>query len=317
MIQVLRLATRRLLVLPILLFGVTLMVFILMQFAPSDPAFNALGEGATQEQREAFAEEQGLNDPFPIRYGRFLGDLLHGDLGVTAPPSKPVAEMIGTALPLTLQLTALGIAIAAIWATILGVVAALYRDRWPDHAIRMISIAGFATPSFWLGILLIQLFSLDLGWFPSGGYVNPADSVSGWLRSLFMPALALGIPVAAQLTRVVRTSMVEELDRDYVRTAVGNGLPYRLVVARNVLRNALISPVTVLGLRVGYVLGGAVVIETIFNLPGMGLLILTGVTGADTALVQGAVLSIATLFILINMVVDLLYLLINPRIRAV
>lgn len=317
MTQLVRLAARRLLLLPLMLFGITVLVFVVMQFAPTDPAFNALGDGSTQEQREVFAEERGLNDPLPVRYGRFLGDLAQGDFGVTAPPSKPVVELISSALPLTLQLTFLGLVMAAVVATGLGVLAALYRDRWPDQVIRVVSIAGFATPSFWLGILLIQQFSLGLDWFPSGGYVNPADSVVGWLRSLILPATALAVPVAAQLTRVVRTSMVEELDRDYVRTAVGNGLPYWLVVSRNVLRNALITPVTVLGLRVGYVLGGAVVIETIFSLPGMGLLILTGVTGSDTALVQGTVLTIAVIFVLVNIIVDLLYLVINPRIRAV
>jgi peptide/nickel transport system permease protein len=317
MVALLRLAGRRLLALPPMILGITLLVFLVMQFAPSDPAYNALGEGASEQARQAFREAHGLDDPIFVRYGRFLIDMLHGDLGVTTPPSRPVTDLIGTAFPLTLQLTFLGLLIAIVLSLALGVTAALYRDKWADQVIRVFSIAAVATPSFWLGILLIQWFAVGTPIFPSGGYVNPADSVTGWLRSLALPAFALGIPVSASLIRVVRTSMVEELDRDYVRTAIGCGLPYRVVVARNVLRNALITPVTVIGLRVGYLLGGAVIIETIFTLPGMGQLILNGVTSGDAALVQGTVLVIALAFVVVNIVVDLLYLVVNPRIRTV
>ena len=172
-------------------------------------------------------------------------------------------------------------------------------------------------PSFWLAILLIQQFALTWPIFPTGGYTSPQDSFGGWLQSMFLPALALAVPVAASLTRVVRTSMVEELDRDYVRTAIGSGLPRSVVIGRNVFRNALITPITVLGLRVGYLLGGAIVIEVIFDLPGMGQLILNGVTAGDTNLVQGVTITIALTFVIVNTIVDLLYLVVNPRIRTV
>ncbi|MFF2496437.1 ABC transporter permease [Agromyces sp. NPDC058064] len=317
MTTLLRLMLRRLAVLPIMVLGITALVFFVMQFAPGDPAINALGESSSQEAREAYREQMGLNDPVFVQYLRFLGDLLHSDLGTTVPPAQPVSEAIATAFPLTLQLTLLGLVIAAVLSLTMGVTGALYRDRWPDQLTRVLSIAGIAIPSFWLAILLIQAFALGLGWFPTGGYVNPADSFSGWLISMTLPAIALGIPVAASLTRVVRTSMVEELDRDYVRTAIGSGIPRSVVVGRNVLRNALITPVTVLGLRIGYLLGGAVVIEVIFDLPGMGKLILNGVTNNDINLVQGVTLTIALTFVVVNIVVDLLYLLINPRIRTV
>ncbi|MEA9984371.1 MULTISPECIES: ABC transporter permease [Subtercola] len=317
MIALARLAGRRLLWLPFMVLGITLLVFFVMQFSPTDPATNALGESATEAAKQAYRAANGLNDPVFEQYFRFLGGLFTGNLGNTVPPAKPVTTLISTAFPLTLQLTFLGLVIAVVLALVLGVAAALYRDRWPDQVIRVVSIAGIATPSFWLAILLIKTFALDLNWFPSGGYVNPGDSLGGWFASMWLPALALGVPVAASLTRVVRTSMVEELDRDYVRTAIGSGLPMHVVVGRNVLRNALITPVTVLGLRVGYLLGGAVVIEVIFDLPGMGELILNGVTSGDTNLVQGVTLVIALTFVVVNIVVDLLYLVINPRIRAV
>ncbi|MER8084691.1 ABC transporter substrate-binding protein [Streptomyces sp. NPDC058316] len=190
------------------------------------------------------------------------------------------------------------------------------QDRWPDQLFRVLSMAGVAIPSFWLGVPLIQQFALNTRIFPTGGYTSPADSVSGWLTTMALPAISLALPVSASLARLVRTSMVAELDRDYVRTARGNGLPPLLVI-RSVLRNALVTPLTVLGIKVGYMLSGAVVIEAIFDLPGMGKLILEGVTGGDVALVQGTVLTIAIAFLMVNVIVDLLYLLVNPRIRTV
>lgn len=255
-------------------------------------------------------------DPLPLRYVHFVGALLHGDLGTSALTRAPVAEQVTTALPLTLQLTFLGLAFAVVLALAGGVTAAVYRDRFPDQAIRVVSLIGVAAPGFWLALLMIQYLAVDRGWFPTGGYINPADSVTGWLRTMALPAVALSLPVAAQLTRIVRTSVVEELDKDYVRTAIGGGLPPWVVVGRNVLRNALVNPLTVLGLRVGYLLGGAVVIETIFSLPGMGKLMIDAVQNGDPAVVEGVVLTTATGFVVVNLVIDILYLLVNPRLRA-
>ena len=317
MVAILRMLVRRLLALIPLMLGIILFVFIVMRFSNSDPAYAAFqGTNATQEQIHQFKLEAGLLDPLPVRYVSFVGDLLRGDMGTSVLTGAPVLESVLTALPLTLQLTFMGLTIAVVLAMLFGVLAAIFRDRWPDQVIRVISLAGVAAPSFWLALLLIQWLAVGQGLFPTGGYINPADSVSGWLRSLFLPALALSLPVAAQLTRIVRTSMVEELDKDYVRTAVGNGLPPAVVVGRNVLRNALINPLTVLGLRVGYLLGGAVVIETIFGLPGMGQLMINAVTNGDPAVVQGVVLTIAVGFVVVNLVVDVLYLLVNPRLRS-
>ncbi|NVM95636.1 ABC transporter permease [Arthrobacter wenxiniae] len=318
MANFLRLLGRRLAALPLMILGVTLLVFVVLQFAPGDRAVAALGEGASPAALAQYRQANGFNDPLFIQYFRYLGKLITGDFGSTLPPAKPITDVIASAFPVTLELTFLGVLIAIVISLVFGVLAALYRDTWVDQAIRVFSIAAIATPSFWLGILLIQWFALgDNSWFPSGGLADPSTGFSGWLSSMALPALALAIPVSASLIRVVRTSMVEELDRDYVRTAIGNGVPYTTVVSRNVLRNALVTPVTVLGLRIGYLLGGAVVIEMIFSLPGMGQQILNGITNVDTNLVQGVVLVIAITFVIVNIAVDLLYLLINPRIRTV
>lgn len=317
MTAVVRILLRRVALLVPLLLGIVLFVFLVMRFSHVDPA-SAFFQGAnpTPGQLHDFRERNGLLDPLPLRYVHFVGDLLHGDLGTSALTRAPVVDQVTTALPLTLQLTFLGLALAVVLALAGGVTAAVYRDRLPDQVIRVVSLVGVAAPGFWLALLMIQYLAVDRGWFPTGGYVNPADSLTGWLRTMALPAFALSLPVAAQLTRIVRTSVVEELDKDYVRTAIGSGLPPRVVVGRNVLRNALVNPLTVLGLRVGYLLGGAVVIETIFSLPGMGKLMIDAVQNGDPAVVQGVVLTTATGFVVVNLLIDILYLLVNPRLRA-
>jgi peptide/nickel transport system permease protein len=317
MAVIVRMLVRRILILVPLLLGVILFVFIIMRFSNNKPEYAYFqGANPTQEQIHQFQEENGLLDPLPVRYVRFVGDLIQGDMGTSVLTKAPVLDSVVTAMPLTLQLTFMGLAIAIVLALIFGITAALFRDRWPDQLIRLVSLIGVAAPAFWLALLMIQYLAVDQGWFPTGGYINPADSFSGWLRGMILPAMSLSLPVAAQLTRIIRTSMVEELDKDYVRTAIGSGLPPIVVVGRNVLRNALINPLTVLGLRVGYLLGGAVVIEQIYALPGMGQLMINGVRDGDPAVVQGVVLTIATGFVVVNLIVDILYLLVNPRLRS-
>jgi peptide/nickel transport system permease protein len=298
-----------------LLLGVTLFVFVVMRFSPVDPAIAALGE-VPEEQLQQFRQDNGLLDPWPVQYGRFLWQLLHGDFGVSVITRQSVGDTITTALPLTIQLTLMGLVIAVVLALLLGITSAVFRDRWPDQLIRLVSLAGIAAPAFWIALLLVQWLAVGEGLFPTSGYISPADSFSGWLNSMTLPAIALSMPVTAQLTRIIRTSMVEELDKDYVRTARGGGLPPVVVVGRNVLRNALVTPLTVLGLRVGYLLGGAVVIETMFALPGMGQNMIQAVTDGDTAKVQGFVLTIALIFVLVNLIVDILYVIANPRLRS-
>ncbi|WP_130812412.1 ABC transporter permease [Olsenella sp. Marseille-P4559] len=316
--NLLRLIGRRLIALPIMALGVTILVFFLMSFSKVDPAYNALGESATPEAVAQYHEEHGLDDPLPVRYVRYMEGLLHGDLGTYGAASYSVGERVAKALPVTIQLTFMGLLIGAILSFALGVLAALYRDRWPDQVIRVISIAGIATPSFWLAVLMILVFSSYLHVLPASGPLpSPAQNFGGYMARMILPSVALAFPLTGQMTRIVRTAMVEELDKDYVRTAKGAGLPNAVIVGKNVLRNALITPVTTLGLKIGYLMGGAVVIETIFNLPGMGMAILEGIQGNETMLVQGVVIVVALSFIVINIVVDMLYLLINPRIRTV
>ena len=314
--NLLRLIGRRLVALPIMVVGVSFLVFFIMSLSPVDPAYSALGESATPEALEAYRNQHGLNDPFFVQYGRYLWNMLHGNLGTYGACSSSVTDLVAKALPVTLQLTFLGLFFAVIISFPLGVLAALHRDRWPDQVIRVFSVIGIGTPYFWLATLLVMAFVKTL---PVSGPL-PAFSVNptGWFLRMLLPAIALAVPVVGQMTRVVRTSMVEELDRDYVRTAVGAGIPKNIVVARNVLRNALITPVTVLGLRVGYLMGGAVVIEIIFSLNGMGtVVLLKGIQENWVTLVQGGALVVAIAFIIVNIIVDMLYLLINPRIRSV
>ena len=314
--NLLRLIGRRLVALPIMVVGVSFLVFFIMSLSPVDPAYSALGESATPEALEAYREQHGLNEPFLVQYGTYLWNMLHGDLGTYGAGSSSVTDLVAKALPITLQLTFLGLFFAVLISFPLGVLAALYRDRWPDQVIRVFSVVGIGTPSFWLATLLVMAF---VGKLPvSGPLPDVTVNPSGWFLRMLLPAIALAVPVVGQMTRVVRTSMVEELDRDYVRTAVGAGIPKRIVVARNVLRNALITPVTVLGLRVGYLMGGAVVIEIIFSINGMGtVVLLKGIQENWVTLVQGGALVVAIAFIVVNIIVDTLYLLINPRIRSV
>lgn len=308
---------RRLAVLPLMILGITALVFVVGQ-GLGDQARAALGPDAGEAALSAYRQQHGLDQPLIVQYLHYLGNLVTGNLGETTAPARPITDVIGEAFPLTLQLTFLGVVIAVVISLVLGVLAALYRDRWVDQVIRVLTIAAIATPSFWLGILLIQWFALgDNPLFPASGITPIEEDFGAWLNSMTLPAIALAIPVSAGLTRVVRTSMVEELDRDYVRTAIGNGVPYRTVVSKNVLRNALITPLTVLGLRVGYLLGGAVVIEQIFNIPGMGKVIFTAITGRDLNQMMGVALAIALTFVLVNLVVDFLYVVVNPRIRSI
>ena len=308
MSNLIRLIGRRLLALPVMVLGVTLLVFVVMSFSSADPARLALGEAASADALEQYRVAHHLNDPLLQRYWDYLTGLVHGDLGSSFTGVK-ISDLVSSAFPITLQLTFIGIFVAVILATVLGIVAALYRDRWPDQVIRVISIACLATPSFWLALLLIQWFS-DVpggtGTFPAlvSDWVSFSDDPGTYVRQIFLPALAVAVPNAGSLTRVVRT-------------AIGGGIPKHVVVARNVLRNALITPLTVLGLRIGYAMGGAVVIEIIFNINGMGQLIFDGITRNDVNIVQGVSITVALAFILVNIVVDMLYVLVNPRIRSI
>ncbi|MFD0704513.1 ABC transporter permease [Alloscardovia venturai] len=318
MSNLLRLLGKRLASLPLVAFGVVFLVFFLMSFSQYDPATAALGENATQAELAAYRSANGLDKPWYIQFFTYIWNMLHGNLGTYGLNHESVAGRIARAFPITVQLTFIALAVVIVVATVFGVLAALFKDTWVDQVIRILSVIAIATPSFWLGVLLIFVFQIKLGVLPGAGPLVPFnENPSAYLARMAMPAFSLGLPVAGQLIRVIRTSMVEELDKDYVRTAIGAGVPKAVVVSRNVLRNALITPITVLGMKIGYLMGGAIVIEVIFSLPGMGTTLFEGINGNEPTLVQGVVLVVALAFVVINMVVDLLYVLINPRIRTV
>jgi peptide/nickel transport system permease protein len=294
--------------------GITLYVFIILQFSPADPRFAALGIFASPEQREQFAEEYHLDDPLWIRYPRFVGDLARGDLGVNT-QGTPVTTVLGDALPVTVGLALLSLAGALVLAFVLGVSAAYFAGSWWDAVVRAFSFGGLSMPSFWLGLIFIQVFALSFRILPAGGYVPLEQDAAGWARSMVLPALTLAIPVGGFLTRVVRSSVLDELERDYVRTARGGGVPDYEVVGRNVLRNALVAPLTVLGLQAGYLLSGAVLVEVVFNLPGLGLLLFDAAQQGDLGVIVGIALVAALAFVLVNFLVDVAYLAIYPRAR--
>ena len=305
--NLLRLIGRRLVALPIMVVGVSFLVFFIMSLSPIDPAYSALGETATPEALEEYRVQHGLNDPFFVQYGHYLWNMLHGDLGTYGVgTSNHVTDLVAQALPITLQLTFLGLFFAVIIAFPLGVLAALYRDRWPDQVIRVFSVIGIGTPSFWLAALLVLGFVQKLP--VSGPLPAFSEDPSGWFLRMLLPAIALAVPVIGQMTRV--RAYLNGL-RNWTATTsvppVGAGIPKNIVVARNVLRNALITPVTVLGLRIGYLMGGAVVIEIIFSIDGMGkAVLLKGIQENWVTLVQGGALVVAIAFIVVNIIVDML-----------
>ena len=299
---------RRLLAVVPVLFGVTLAVFSMLFLVPGDPVKIMLAEFVTNPDQVAQMRAQlHLDEPVLQQYGRFVGNALRGDLGMSIRSRRPVATEIGENLGSTGQLALASMAVAIALGVPLGLIAALGRNSWLDVAAMGVALLGVAMPSFWLGFLLIFVFSLHLGWLPATG--------GGDLPHLVMPAIALGTIAAAIIARLTRSSMLEVLGQDYVRTARAKGLGGFAVVVRHALRNALIPVVTVFGLQFGNLLAGAVIVETVFSRPGLGRLIVGAILSKDFPLVQGTVLFVATAYVLINVVVDVAYAYVDPRIR--
>lgn len=304
---------RRLGTLPLVIIGVTFLVFVVVDLSPNDPAVAVLGWQADAEEREAFAALHGLDDPLLIRYARFLGDTAQLDLGDSPTRPESVAELVGNSLPVTMQLVLLASTMAIVAALVIGVWAACREGGPFDSFVRGVAALFQASPPFWVGVMAVQFFAVRLDWVPAGGYVPFSEGASEWFRTIIAPATVLALPVAAAMTRVMRSAMTEELEKDYVRTAVGAGVAWPEVVYRNVVRNALIAPVTVLGLYIGAMLSGTILIETVFNLPGLGRLLVQGVNEGDLAIVRAVALVGATGFVLINIAVDFLSRLLNPK----
>jgi len=299
---------RRILAVVPVLFGVTLAVFSMLFLVPGDPVKIMLAEFVTTPDQIAQMRAQlHLDEPVLKQYGRFVGNALRGDLGVSIRSRRPVAAEITENIGSTGQLALASMLVAIGLGVPLGLVAALGRNSWLDVAAMVVALLGVAMPSFWLGFLLIFVFSLHLGWLPATG--------GGDLPHLVMPAVALGMIAAAIIARLTRSSMLEVLGQDYVRTARAKGLGSGSVIVRHALRNALIPVVTVFGLQFGNLLAGAVIVETVFSRPGLGRLIVGGILAKDFPLVQGTVLFVAAAYVLINVVVDVAYAYVDPRIR--
>lgn len=303
---------RRLLFLIPIMIAISLISFSLIHLAPGDPALIILRAGggqaqATQENLERLREEMGLNDPFMVQYARWLWNVIRFDFGVSVRRGTPVSELIAKRLPATLQLTALSVTFAASIALVVGVLSAVKQHSIFDHVGRIFAFVGASMPSFWLGLLLILLFAVKLGWLPALGH--------GETRHIVLPALTLGLGIAPTYARLLRASMIEVLGQQYITTARAKGVAERRVIFHHALRNALIPFITVLGISFAHALSGAVVVETIFAWPGVGKLVVDAILDRDFPIIQAFVLVAATLFVLINLAVDLSYRFLDPRIR--
>lgn len=308
------LVARRLLAVAPTVLVVATVTFVALQVIPGDIAEIVLGVDARPEDLARLRQEFGLDRPLVVRYLEWLGHLARGDLGTSVSYREPVIRLIAARLPVTISLAFSAMLVAVVLALPLGIAAA--RRAWSpvDLGVLAGSQVGLAVPTFWMGILLLLGFAAALPVFPLQGYVALRASPTEWVRHLVLPAVALGTERAAALVRLVRASVLEELGRDYVRTARSKGLAGGLVLRRHVLRNALIPVLTVAGLQLGYLMGGTIVIEQVFGLPGLGRLLLQGIFSRDLVIVQGAVITIAIMFALLNLLVDLLYAVVDPRI---
>lgn len=306
---------RRLLSMIPVLFIVSLIVFSLLHLTPGDPALSMLGEEATPESIAALRGELGLDDPLPVQYVKWAGSVLQGDLGRSIRSNQPVAEAILQRLPITIELAILSVVISMVIAIPIGIIAAMRRNSPLDTASTTVALLGVSLPNFFLAILLIFLFSVRLGWLSPIGYTPFVDDPVDNLKRMIMPAITLGTALSAIVMRMTRSSLLEVLDQDYVRTARAKGLREARVVRVHALKNAMVPVVTVVGLQIGGLLGGTIITETIFVLPGIGRLLVDSIFQRDFPLVQGVVLFAALAFLFTNLAVDLLYAYIDPRIR--
>lgn len=298
-----------LLAIPVL-FGVSLLVFLIMSLSPGNAAEAMVLQGGAQVSGEdliRFREEMGLNDPLPVQYWRFLSKALQGDLGRSLRTMRPVSEVLMEQLPATIQLAVAGMGLAVILGLVLGILSALYHNSWIDTISMVLALIGWSMPSFWLGLLLILVFALHLGWFPITG--------QGGLARLVLPALTLALGSAGLIARLVRAGMLEVMRMEFVTTARAKGLHERQIILNHILRNALIPVVTMVGLQFGRLLSGTVIIETVFARQGIGRVTVDAILMRDMPVVQGAVLLFTVIYVLTNLAVDISYAFVDPRIR--
>jgi peptide/nickel transport system permease protein len=293
-------------IIPVLL-GVTLIVFLIMQMVPGDPAALVAGEGASDAQVESIRHELGLDQPVLVQYAKYVGDVVQGNLGESIRTSRPVLDEILVRLPITLELAFWSILITIVLGVIIGIIAATKQNSFTDVGLMMVALLGVSLPNFWLGLILILYFSVELQWFPVAGW--------GTFSHIILPALTLGTGGAAIVARMTRASMLEVIRQDYIRTAKAKGVRQRFIIYKHALKNALIPVITVVGLQFGALLGGTVLTESVFAINGVGRLIIDAIRMRDLPLVQGTILFVSVLFVLVNLLVDVSYRFLNKRVE--
>ncbi|WP_115862512.1 ABC transporter permease [Halorussus litoreus] len=298
------------------LFGVSVVVFIIIHSAPGDPVVNMLGIEATDENVAQIRQAYGLNDPLYVQYANWLGGILQGDLGQSLTQNRSVTALIASRLPATLFLAVASMLIAVVIAIPAGIISAVRKGSASDYGVTLGALTGISIPNFWLGLILILLFARTYNVFPPGNYVPPSEDPVAAIRHVALPAITVGTAFAALLARQTRSSMLDNLNQEYVKMAKSKGLGSRKIFVRHALKQALLPVITVAGLQFGYLLSATVVVEQVFAWPGMGRLIWSAVQQQDYPTVQGTVLVVATLFVLINVIVDLTYSYLDPRVSA-
>lgn len=307
--------TRRLLALIPVLLVVAVVVFLLVHLTPGDPARVLAGEDATPQQIQQLRQEMGLDRPLPVQFVSWMARGLTGDLGRSLFNRLPVGQLIRQHVGPTLMLASAAIAVSLCVGLPVGVISAVFRNSWLDQASLALAMLGAAVPTFWLGLALIVAFAVNLGWLPAAGFRPLTEGVLRSLSYLVLPSLTLGVPNSALIIRFVRSSLLDVIANDYVRTARAKGLGERTVIFRHALRNALVPILTVIGLTFAALMGGAVVTETVFAIPGVGQLVVSSVLRRDYPVIQGVTLTVATTYVIINLLVDLLYFVVDPRVK--
>ena len=298
------------------LFFVTVIIFLLQQLLPGDPALVMAGEERDPAVIEQIRQQYRLDQPLPVQYVYWLRNVLTGNLGESMRLKEPVSRLIAQKFPVTLQLALMALIISIVIGITAGVISAVKKNSATDYLVNLVSLWGISTPNFWLGIMLIFVFSVNLGWLPASGYVSPFEDVWMSLKTTILPAFVLGNSVAAVLMRHTRSAMLQALGADYVRTARAKGLSENVVVIKHAMRNALTPVITLGALELGTLLSGAILTEQVFSIPGFGKLIVDSVFNRDYAVVQGVTLITATTYILLNLLADIAYVLVNPRLRT-
>jgi peptide/nickel transport system permease protein len=306
---------RRLLIALPVLFLVSLISASIMEMVPGDPAMMIAGQNATDLEIAAVREQLGLNRPFIERLGDWYIGLAHGDLGNSILLNRPVSQAIAERVPVTLALAGFALFLTVAIGLPCGMIAAVRANTWVDQAVLTFALIGVSVPNFWLSLMLIVLFGVMLDWLPAGGYIPWADDPVGWVRSLILPGFSLALLQVGLLARIARATMLEVLQQDYVRTARAKGMPVWSVYGKHALKNVMVPVITVIGISFGLLLSGSVVIETVYSIPGMGRLLANAVFGRDYPLIQSGLLVTATVLVLLNLIVDVLYAVIDPRVK--